>query len=247
MAGWWMTASSLTIPKHSRCGGPFAQGQGKTFVCDHVWMHVGAISIFFHFNWQLTFCPHMYYTLLSLRINSLSILHRLSEVDLFLQWYFLLPRFLYLFSTFKLLCSSQALQMIRLWLCDLHNIHTHWCVASQIRKSPNKNQRWWKPSALHSWQNHGLEGRACCCLPLLLLFSLWGLHWVSRLRLFLLSFCLHFWLSYSLSCFSLSQPFSLSLSPTPYLVLSLSQGLNLWLWSYRNIGMTTHAIFCFVS
>lgn len=62
MAGWWMTASSLTIAKHSRCGRPFAQGQGKNFVCVHVWVHVGAISILFHFNWQLTLCSYMYCT-----------------------------------------------------------------------------------------------------------------------------------------------------------------------------------------
>lgn len=33
----------------------------------------------------------------------------------------------------------------------------------------------------------------------------------------------------------------------PYMVFGLSQGLNLWLWSYRNIGMTTHALLGFVS
>lgn len=246
MAGWWMTASSLTIPKHSQCGRPIVWGQGENFVCVHVWMHVGAISIFM----TLTDSWHSALTCIVQCLAwglTLDTINRVLEVDLFLQWYFLLPRFLYLLSTLKLLCSSQGLQMICLCLCDLLNIHSHWCVASQIRKSPQKNQRWWKPSALYSWRNDGLEGRACCCLPLLLLFSLWGLRWVCRLRLFLLSSCLHFWLSYSLSCFSLSQPFSLSLSPTPYLVLSLSQGLNLWLWSYRNIGMTTHALFCFVS
>lgn len=151
----------------------------------------------------------------------------------------------------KLLHNSQALQMICLSLCDLHNIHTRWCDASQIRKSPHKNQRWWKPSALHSWQG-GWRGRgAGCCLPLLLLFSLWGLRWVSRLCLFLLSLpVFNFWLSYSLCCFSSLNLF-LFLSHPPFIppspVLALSQGLNLWLWSYRNIGMTTHALLCFVS
>lgn len=83
----------------------------------------------------------------------------------------------------------------------------------------------------------GGEGRAgCCCLPLLLLFSLWGLCWVSRLCLFLLSSCLHFWLLLALLLFSLNLfPFlSHPLFIPLYLVLGLSQGLNLWLWSYRN-------------
>ena len=45
-------------------------------------------------------------------------------------------------------CSTRAaLQMICLGPCDLHNTHSCWCDASQIRKSPQKNQRWWKPSA----------------------------------------------------------------------------------------------------
>lgn len=60
----------------------------------------------------------------------------------------------------------------------------------------------------------GGEWRAGCCLPLLLLFSLWGLCWVSRLRLFLFSSCLHFWLSYSLCCFPLSTFFPSSLTHT---------------------------------
>lgn len=149
----------------------------------------------------------------------------------------------------KLLCSSQALQMICLSLCDLHNIHTRWCDTSQIRKSTHKNQRWWKPSVLHSWQRGEWEREGRLQPPTLLFFSLWGLWWVSRFHLFLLSSCLHFWLSYSVAFplviffLFLSHPLFIP----PYLVLSLSQGLNLWLWSYGNIGMTTHALLCFVS
>lgn len=75
--------------------------------------------------------------------------------------------------------DSQALQMIRLSLCDLHIINARQCDASQIWKSAQRKERWWKPSALHSWQG-GEEG---CRLPRLLLFGLWGLRWVSRLPL----------------------------------------------------------------
>ena len=109
----------------------------------------------------------------------------------------------------------------------------------------------------HSWQG-GWRGRGkegcCCCLPLLLLFSLRGLRWVSRLRLFPLSFPVFASDSLLLALLlvlSLSQPFFF-LSPHPLFIpphpaLGLSQGLNLWLWSYRGIGMATHALLCFVS
>lgn len=63
----------------------------------------------------------------------------------------------------ELLRNSQASQMIRLGLCDLHSLHTRWCHASRIPKSrhkKNKKIRWWKPSALHSWQGGLREGGA---------------------------------------------------------------------------------------
>lgn len=56
--------------------------------------------------------------------------------------------------------------------------------------------------------------------------------------------------SHSLSGFSFLNPFLFLSHPLlipPYPVLCLSQGFNLWLWSYRNIGMATHALLCFVS
>lgn len=75
---------------------------------------------------------------------------------------------------------------------------------------------------------------------------------LSWLRLFLLFSCLGFWLSYSLRClsslnlfFPLFLPHPLFIPPYP--VLGLSHGVNLWLWSSRNIGMATHALLCFVS
>lgn len=187
--------------------------------------------------------------MLSLRINSFYFKYIFGW--LFMQWYFFFTQISASAFYTPICCAAHKPYKWSVSVCVISTISTLTdALHLKSENHPTKNQRWWKPSVLHSWQNdglEGLEGRACCCLPLLLLFSLWGLRWVSRLRLFLLSSCLKFCLSYSLSCFSLSQPFSLSLSPTPYLVLSLSQGLNLWLWSYRNIGMTTHALFCFVS
>ena len=56
----------------------------------------------------------------------------------------------------ELLCNSHALQMICLGLGGLHNIHSRWCDASRITKSPHKNHRWWKPSAAQLAE--GMEG-----------------------------------------------------------------------------------------
>ena len=54
---------------------------------------------------------------------------------------------IFLFTPQNYCSTCTALQMISLGLCDLHNIHSCWCDASQIRKSPQKNLKWWKPSA----------------------------------------------------------------------------------------------------
>lgn len=143
--------------------------------------------------------------------------------------------------------------MIRLSPCDLHNIHTCWCHASQIRISPQKKRkrRWWKPSAVHSWRGGmtgrgGGEGRGGCCLPLLLLFSLWGLCWVSMLHVILPSSCL---LSPTL-LLPLSPAFSPPPSPTPPpspSCLSPSPRGLIYGCGAPETGMTTHTFLCFVS
>lgn len=87
------------------------------------------------------------------------------------------------------------------------------CISNQ-KITPRKSENDESLQRCTVGREDGGEGRAGCCLPLLLLFSLWGLRWVSRLHLPLPSPCLHFWLSYSLCCFSSLNLFSLSLSPT---------------------------------
>lgn len=160
-------------------------------------------------------------------------------------------------------CSTRAaLQMICLGLCDLPNTHSCWCDASQIRKSPQKNRRWWKPSAFAQLAGRveGKGGRAAAAAAAAshsFSCSVFGASagspgFGSFPSLFLSSFLT---LSYSLCCSS-----SRSLNPfffffffphplfiPPHPALGLSQGLNLWLWSYRSIGMATHALLCFVS
>lgn len=75
---------------------------------------------------------------------------------------------------------------------------------------------------LHSWQKgDGGEGRAGFCLPLLLLFSLWGLHWVSRLHVFAPIFLSSFLTPLLALLLFLSQPFSL---------FSLTHSLSLPIW-----------------
>lgn len=146
--------------------------------------------------------------------------------------------------------------MIHLSQRDLHNIHSCWYHASQIRISPQKKKKkkrwWWKPSAVHSWQGGttgrgGGEGRGWRCLPRLLLFSLWGLCWVSMLHVILPSFCL---LSPTLLLPLLCFAFSLPPSPTPHPSLSClspsPRGL-IYGGGAPETGMTTHAFLCFVS
>ena len=131
------------------------------------------------------------------------------------------------------------------------------CISNQ-KITPEKSEMMKAFSVRTVGRDGGGEGRegcCCCCLPLLLLFSLRGLRWVSRLRLFPLSF--PFFVSDSLLLalllvLLLSQPFFFFFFPHPLFIpphpaLGLSQGLNLWLWSYRSIGMATHALLCFVS
>lgn len=81
-----------------------------------------------------------------------------------------------------------------------------------------------------------------CRLSLFLMFSVWGFFLFSRP-------CLPVLFSPSSSLIPLVALMvsSLPLFIALYLVLSLSQGLNLCLWSYRNIGMTAHALPWFVS
>lgn len=123
------------------------------------------------------------------------------------------------------------------------------CISNQ-KITPEKSEMMKAFSAAQLAKR--MEGKVggSFCLPLLLFFSLWGLCWVSWLRLFLLFSCLHLWLSHSHSGFSFLNPFLFLSHPLlipSYPVLCLSQGFNLWLWSYRNIGMATHALLCFVS
>lgn len=206
---------------------------GKNCVCVCVWAI--NISVFFHLNWQLTLCPYMQDMTLGLRVNPFYLTPWVfgrkvrnprelqCSVNVFIPSFYPECRSCSIHA--KLLLNSQALQMILLCLCDLHNIHSCWCDASQIRKSPQK----WDDESLQRCtvgREDGGEGGGGggCCLPLILFFSLWGLRWVSRLPLFLLSSCLHFWFSLALWLF-LSQPFSLPLSPTPYPSLSSSLSL----------------------
>lgn len=134
------------------------------------------------------------------------------------------------------------------------------CISNQ-KITPEKSEMMKAFSVRTVGREGGGEGRegcccCCCCLPLLLLFSLRGLRWVSRLRLFPLSFPVFVSDSLLLALLlvlSLSQPFFFffffphPLFIPPHPALGLSQGLNLWLWSYRSIGMATHALLCFVS
>lgn len=135
--------------------------------------------------------------------------------------------------------NSKALQMICLRPCDLQNTHSCWCHASQIRISLQKKAGDDENLQQCTVGREGQRGRGrgeakrACCLPLLLLFGLWGLRWVSILHLFLPTSCL---LSPAL-LFPLSPAFSSSLIHSlslPVLSLYLSQGFNLWLWSSRN-------------
>lgn len=123
------------------------------------------------------------------------------------------------------------------------------CISNQ-KITPQKSEMMKAFSAAQLAERIDGKGGRAAASHSFLLFSLWGLRWVSRLCLFLLSSCLNFWLSYSLCCFSSLNPFLVLPHPLfipPYPVCGLSQGLNLWLWSYRNIGMPTHALLCFVS
>lgn len=125
--------------------------------------------------------------------------------------------------------DSKALQMIRLSLCDLHNIHSCWCHASQIRISPQK-----KTVMMKAFSSAQLAGRDD------------GKGWGRRKRRALPPTPTHLHslgllLGVYASCHS-----PLFLSPLPSLLsssltlsvlsLSLSQGFNLWLWSSRNRG-----------
>ena len=128
-------------------------------------------------------------------------------------------------------------------------------------KSENHPRKIWNDESLqrsHSWQGwwRGREGGLLLLLPPTpsLVQSSGpplGLQASSLSPLF--SF-LRFWLP--LAC-SVARPLALStlfffffphpLFIPPHPALGLSQGLNLWLWSYRSIGMATHALLCFVS
>lgn len=119
---------------------------GKNCVCVCVWAI--NISVFFHLNWQLTLCPYMQDMTLGLRVNPFYLTPWVfgrkvrnprelqCSVNVFIPSFYPECRSCSIHA--KLLLNSQALQMIRLCLCDLHNIHSCWCDASQIRKSPQK-------------------------------------------------------------------------------------------------------------
>lgn len=137
--------------------------------------------------------------------------------------------------------DSKALQMIHLSLCDLHNIHSCWCHASQIRISPQKKTVMMK--AFSSAQLAGRDDRkgwgrrkrrALPPTPMLLhsLGLLLGVYASCHSPLFL-SPLPHSAASPLTSLLSSSLTLSSSL---PVLSLSLSQGFNLWLWSSRNRG-----------
>lgn len=245
MAGWWMTASSLTIPKHSLCGRPFAQGQGKNFVCPCV-CGVWAISVSIFFT--LTDRWHCALSCMIWHLAGGSILYTWcigvsgcrKEISV-LAGYFL--------------CSDQnavgntTLTHERLardlsLLCPLKLMR---CISDQKITPQNSDDE-----SLQRCTEDGGGREGGLLPPTPSLVQSLGPQRVSWLRLFLLFSCLGFWLSYSLRClsslnlfFPLFLPHPLFIPPYP--VLGLSHGVNLWLWSSRNIGMATHALLCFVS
>lgn len=132
------------------------------------------------------------------------------------------------------LLDSTDLQMICLSPYNLHNIHSCWCYASQIRISPQSlrqctvggegrqegvGEKEGEGAASHSYSSSVFGASAGCMLHVILPSS-----------------CL---LSLTL-LLPLSPAFSLPPSSLPVLSLSLSQGFNLWLWSSRNRDDNPH-------
>lgn len=138
--------------------------------------------------------------------------------------------------------------MICLGPCDLQNIHSCWCHASQIRISPQKKSgRWWKPSAVHSWQGGG-RGEGVGEKEREHASSHSYSSSVSG-SLYFISFSPRPVSSHPLCCFPSHQP-SLPPSPTPDpspSCLSASPRGLIYGCGAPETAMTTHAFLCFVS